>query len=1229
MRLIDRYLLEEIATPFVVGVMVILVMLLGDQLYQLLMLVITRGVSVVTVSRLLLFKLPSMTVVALPLAVILATSLGLGRLVREGEWTSLRLGGAGLRRLLRPILVFGLAITALSWVVGESIAPPALAQFERIQTELAVADPTIVVQPQRWFKPGSSRAWFYVNELDPRTGIMRNVVIFSDEQSDYPTALFAREARFDQEKFYLTDVARHVWRPDGTLQREATTQRVILNVARLSPRLAGSALSTDEMSASQIREMIERSGQQGVARPDQVLDLHRRYAAPAACLVLALLCVPLNLLTARRGSFAGLRRLLRPILIFGLAITALSWVVGESIAPPRRTPMPARLLLPLFLAGCANATLTTHPRVYFDSAGLQRLRALSRQTDATVYGFAPADGWAAILARARALANGPAYHYEVQIPAVNNEHAGWKWSYTLSATPPPRHDESPHYPPWTALFQEREDSISTRLKLFSLAYLITGEDLFYQKAREIAFDLAQWPQWTDPSYGGLPACLDTGHCTQTMGLFYDWCYDKLAPAEREQLRGAIVDKGILALTATLPKTEAHWNGWGVFTTGLGVAALALVGEEDRAPGWVQTSIDNVKTYDDLQGSDGGSFEGPMYGTYAADSLAALLFALDSSQTAHGLKGHPFLAGLPRFAVNGLSPHVKGIATFGDGGFTAAYPRTLAMLAAGGDEAARYYLLAAGLLGGLNGIDDFLFNGPLLAAKELPGPPAWLGSDAFTDVGYAFLRGGDDDPYLAFKCGPATVAVGHNHYDANSFQITASGGVAAADPGYRSYFNPPMRRYTTSTFGHNTVVLDLDNAYLQNQADSVAGHDQFNLAGGRLIEAFTAPGIGFLTGEAAATYNSANAKVLDRFARRIVAIPPHGFVIRDELAAPAPHTFSWLLHGPNGAEVSAAANAATLEQARVVLQAGVWSPGGVTWRSGTYPGAESYGPYAAATTARPATSAAFTAALVPRANPKLLMNPGFERDLAGWAIRSGEDGPHHRVSPEQPHSGTKCGRIEKSGYFYTSHFVLPPGTKYTARVWLRTEGAAKGGEMVVYYWRGGTAFASERTPPTVSEAKWTQLTVTGTVPADCQEVCVALNYFDTGAGCWDDLEFTPDAAPQAMTPARIESLGADAADGVGVAADGWTHWVVFRSTGPVETDGRMAVVSVAPDGQVARALLDGGTRLTFEGKPVLRSTQRCTASFWRGAKGVESAVQLDLAPHAAAIRWEAVGLVVGG
>jgi hypothetical protein len=69
------------------------------------------------------------------------------------------------------------------------------------------------------------------------------------------------------------------------------------------------------------------------------------------------------------------------------------------------------------------------------------------------------------------------------------------------------------------MFQEREDSITTRLFSFSLSFLLTEDVKYANAAKKIVLHLSKWNNWTDISYTCGTACLDTGHLIQVCWFF--------------------------------------------------------------------------------------------------------------------------------------------------------------------------------------------------------------------------------------------------------------------------------------------------------------------------------------------------------------------------------------------------------------------------------------------------------------------------------------------------------------------------------------------------------------------------------------------------------------------------------------------------------------------------------------------------------------------------------------
>lgn len=85
------------------------------------------------------------------------------------------------------------------------------------------------------------------------------------------------------------------------------------------------------------------------------------------------------------------------------------------------------------------------------------------------------------------------------------------------------------------------------------------------------------------------------------------------------------------------------------------------------------------------------------------------------------------------------------------------------------------------------------------------------SKAFPEGGYFVMRDGwtNESNYLLFDCGPhGSLACGHAHADALSFDLSANGRAILVDPGTYTYTGSrELRDWFRSSHAHNTVTLD--------------------------------------------------------------------------------------------------------------------------------------------------------------------------------------------------------------------------------------------------------------------------------------------------------------------------------------------------------------------------------------------------------------------------------------
>ena len=893
---------------------------------------------------------------------------------------------------------------------------------------------------------------------------------------------------------------------------------------------------------------------------------------------------------------------------------------------------------------CMSATaqsnmtgLTEHPCVLVNAEMLPALRAAAADADPNKFGFSTAEIWQGFLAQTDKYLTAPPYHYKVNMP-FSDGRTPIPWEYTLSDQMPPPHDDAPHYPPWTAMTQEqRPDAITVRIKVLSAAYLITGDVKYAERAKKIVMNLTHWEYWTDRSYsaGRTKACLDTGHLTKCVALFYDWCYDTLSEDERAAIRDSIIEKGIKMILADVDRYPAETNGYAVLTAGLACAAVAIRPEDARGGEYLAKAIEYTKTSLDLCGKDGGLFEGPGYGTYLLDSFAHVLDAVTAAKIETDLFEHPFLATMPVYTISHMTPHGRVMPCFSDGSPVAGYAETMSILANRGSSEAAWYLQQTAQIKPTT-LHQFLrFN----ADSINPVLPTFNPSRPFVDIGYAILRDGykPHTPYLAFKSGPFDNSIGHNHFDHNALVISYLGEWLITDRGYRDWKDKTRLKFSQGSMGHATMVMDIDDGYMHDSKHPSPGHDQLRTTGGKIEKFFSCGAFDYVQGQAAPAYNTKEQTVLDDFTRNIFYFKPHFFVMVDHLEGPEPHSYNVLLQaGPQSICERLAGDQWIISGQSGELSCWMYGSQPIRTEAQLYPGAETYGQFLRASTEK-VEAADFITVMAPRAfySQSLVRNEGFEHGVMGWSPRANEDLPNHVMDTEVFRSGKASGRIDKSGYYYSPRLPMPPGTKLKASVWVKTDATSGGAYLSLYYYGPRTCFAHVTTDRVLPD-DWTKLEVEGVAPEGTHRACIGLNFFGEGKAWFDDAVFEKDeektdTPPLAEFP-EIEALP----DGRGINAYlGETQFVLLTSGGPVKAgphtythDASFAAISRT--GCWNYLYLQEGTSLRGGDKQIIATgrDEPVTVAVWRGeGEDVHVAMTESLAPHAEPVPADEVKLQV--
>src|SRR6187397_2509617 len=152
LRILDRYLVREIAMPFALGLTVLTFILILPPILVAGEDFISKGVEWSIVVRAMGLLLPQALSLTIPMAVLLGILVGFGRLSADREFVAMQAGGISLLRLLRPVAFvafIGTAATAYETIVA---LPNANQKFREIAFGVVTERLESSVKPRVFFE---------------------------------------------------------------------------------------------------------------------------------------------------------------------------------------------------------------------------------------------------------------------------------------------------------------------------------------------------------------------------------------------------------------------------------------------------------------------------------------------------------------------------------------------------------------------------------------------------------------------------------------------------------------------------------------------------------------------------------------------------------------------------------------------------------------------------------------------------------------------------------------------------------------------------------------------------------------------------------------------------------------------------------------------------------------------------------------------------------------------
>jgi len=310
--IINRYISKEIGFPFIMTLLVFTFVLMIGKILQIIELMVNKGVQFYDISKLILFIMPSFLTFTMPISLLIAILIGMGRLSGDNEITVLRASGISLYRLIQPIIFMACIVCLFTAVIGY-YAPLCNQATKDLLFQIVQQKASIGIK-EKFFNDDFQDLMLYADRITTNGDSMEGILISDSRLANDTTTIIARRGYLISNPNTLKVTLRlmdgSIHSVDSSLTKYKKTDFSSYDVnLDLKKAAAGSdnkiKKGSRDMTIDELLVNIKISDRKTDEIRDMVIELHKKLSIPLSCLVFAILAVPFGIVSKRSGKSRG------------------------------------------------------------------------------------------------------------------------------------------------------------------------------------------------------------------------------------------------------------------------------------------------------------------------------------------------------------------------------------------------------------------------------------------------------------------------------------------------------------------------------------------------------------------------------------------------------------------------------------------------------------------------------------------------------------------------------------------------------------------------------------------------------------------------------------------------------------------------------------------------------------------------------------------------------------
>lgn len=338
---IQKYILREVAIPFLLGIALFTFVLLLSRLLKLIELIIDKGVPFSDILGIFAALLPSFFVITVPLSFLLGTIIAFSRLSGDSEIVAMKAAGLSLYQLAKPVIILAVVVCLFTCWLTMYAEPLGRSSLRQQLINIAFSRAAVAITPQV-FNEEIEGLVLYANKVDPKSGILQNVFISDNRMGQTPAIITAQQGRIytDSSSGKLLMHLDH-----GSIHHLKHNQGseayqlihfdgydINLSIKEPDQGKPNQPPKSFELSTTELISYTKSVAQDKQLK--YMVELQERFVLPLSPLIFALIAIPLGVRSHRSSRGGGFASALFVFLIYYLSFSISKTMVLENGWPP-------------------------------------------------------------------------------------------------------------------------------------------------------------------------------------------------------------------------------------------------------------------------------------------------------------------------------------------------------------------------------------------------------------------------------------------------------------------------------------------------------------------------------------------------------------------------------------------------------------------------------------------------------------------------------------------------------------------------------------------------------------------------------------------------------------------------------------------------------------------------------------------------------------------------------